>query len=197
MKVISILLDNLNSWFLRLNKREKLMLSFCGACILVFGAYSALLEIQDTLGENERLLSRRTEQLGTLSKALKRYVTLKARLQKIQQTFAKSQMSFKELTDQLDKVLRQNIGANNTYDLKKGGSPSQIGFDYEKQLFTVNVRSLNLEQITKLLFQLEHGDSPLYLGKVDLVKSQGDGSFSATLEIFSIQKAQTPAKPSV
>ncbi len=196
MDSFTSLREMLNAWFARLSQRERGLVSICLASIFVFGIYSASMKVHEYIVDTQLQLTRRTAQLEDLSRIIKRYVTLNARLERIHQTFAQSQMSFKEVTDQLDKVLRQNIGSN-TYDLKKGGSPTQIGFEYEKQLFTVNVHALSLEQVTKRHFQLEHGDSPLFLGKVDLLKSSADNTFSATLEIFSIQKSAPAAKPSV
>jgi hypothetical protein len=175
-------------WFLRLNNRERALVCFTGVCLLGFAVYSAISQIEQHIVDTERVLAIRSQQLDELNRVVQRYKSLKGRLERVQRTFAQSQMTFKEVTDQLDKIVRQTIG-NNTYDLKKGGSPSQIGFEYEKQAFTLNIRSLSLEQVTRLLYQLEQGDSPLSLGKVDVIKSPADNTYSATLEIFSIQKS--------
>ncbi len=177
------------SWltFARLSPRERYLVTFTLACVIGYGVYSAISEIRTYVADTKRVLALRSTQLEDLSRVVRRYKTLNSRLEKAQKTFAQSQTTFKEVTDQLDRIVRQTIGSN-THDLKKGGSPSQVGFDYEKQAFTLNVRSLSLEQVIKLLYELEQGGSPLFLGKVDIIRSSADNSFAATLEIFSIQK---------
>jgi hypothetical protein len=187
-KSVASFVRHFTLWFLRLNNRERTLICVTGICLLGFAVYTVAAQIELYIVNTERVLAVRTQQLDELSRVIQRYKSLKGRLERVQRTFAQSQMTFKEVTDQLDKIVRQTIG-NNTYDLKKGGSPSQIGFEYEKQAFTLNIRSLTLEQVTRLLYQLEQGDSPLSLGKVDVIKAPADNTYSATLEIFSIQKS--------
>ena len=97
-------------------------------------------------------------------------------------------MTFEQVTKELDKIVKDSIG-NDNYDLKKKSSaPTEFGLEYEKQDFSLRLRSLSLEQLVKLLYQLEHGKSPLFLSKVDIVKSAKAGEFTTTMEIYSIKK---------
>jgi exonuclease VII small subunit len=129
----------------------------------------------------------RTRQLSELGDIAKRYKTLSQRLEEAKKTFADSQMTFEQVTSQLDKIVRDSIGSDK-YDLNKGKA-TKVGLDYDRQEFTVKIKSLSLQQIVALLHKLEQGDTPLFLGKVDLAKSPSDSSLSATLEIFSIKKS--------
>lgn len=175
-------------FFTKLNPRERALVGFTAICLFATGIYLFVEEVQAHIGDTERLITRREQQLEKLPPLLQRYRTLKARLEKMQTTFAEAEMSFEEVTAQLDKIVRESIGSD-SYDLKKSRSPTQIGFEYEKQEFTLKVKSLSLEQVVSLLHKLEQGESPLFLGKVDLLKSSNGQDFSATLEIFSVRKS--------
>ena len=171
-----------------LNARERVLVGITALCLACTLCYLIIEAVQNHVADTERLVHQRTTHLEQLSQVITRFRTLDARLKKLQTTFAEAQMTFEEVTSQLDAIVKESIGSDN-YDLKKGRSPTQVGFEYEKQEFTVKIKSLTLEQIVKLLHRLEEGKSPLFLGKVDLLKSTSGEDFSATLEIFSIRKS--------
>lgn len=174
--------------FQRLNPRERLLVGVAGAALIATAVYWAGAMVQEKIADTDRMVIVRTRQLNELYDIVGRYRALNGRLERAQQTFAESQMTFEEVTDQLDKIVRESIGSN-SYDLKRGRTVSKVGLDYEKQDFTVKVQSLNLNEVVQLLYRLEQGESPLFLGKVDLVKSSREHTFNATLEIFSIRKS--------
>ena len=174
----------------KLSSRERLLLLFAAGCLVLTGIYIVAAALEDHVEEANRLAIVRTRDLEDLGRVLKRYQTLNGRLTKLQATFAESQLTFEEVTAQLDKVVRESIGSDK-YDLKKGRPPSKLGFEYEKQEFNLKVSSVSLDQVVKLLYNIEQGKSPLFLGKVDILKAGTDNAFGATLEIFSIRKSST------
>lgn len=179
-------------WYWSLSQSEKVIVSITGACLVVFGIYQAGLAIEDYISVNNRALAARKTQLENIEKTLKRYLVLKNRQENLQKTFAKSEMTFEQVTAQLDHIVRDSMG-NDNYDLKKSRTPTAFGFEYEKQEFTVNIRTLSMDQLVKLLYQLEQGERPLFLSKLDIIRSSTGNEYGATLEIYSIAKAKTPA----
>lgn len=159
------------------------------AAVIGIVVYFGAGEIQERLEETPRLIQARTSDLETLGRTVGRYQTLKVRMESIETSFKESQMTFEQVTDELDKVVKESIGGGE-YDLKKIRTPSSIGLSYEKQEFTLNIKSLTLDQLVRLLHRLENGDRPLFLGKVDINKPAGNSAFSATLEVFSVRKAR-------
>jgi len=182
-------LKKFSLWFNRLNKRETSLIVFTSFCLLAFAFYSIAEAVQEKLQDTKRLTVVRQQNLENISHVASRYKTLRGRLDRLEESFAKSEMTFEEVTKEIDAIVRKSIGSDN-YDLKKGRTPSQIGFEYEKQQFTLNITSIKLEEVVKLLYNLEKGESPLILGKVDLRKLQRDQQFSASLEIFSVRKSK-------
>lgn len=178
-----------NIWFNRLSSREGTMILVAVVSLLVYGAFSAVETIQEELADTDRLVKVRQQNLEDLGQVASRYKTLKTRLTRLQESFSKSEMTFEEVTSQIDAIVRKSIGSDD-YDLKKGRTPSQIGFEYEKQQFTLKVNSLSLEEVVRLLYNLEQGESPLILGKVDLRKLPRKEEFSTSLEIFSVRKSK-------
>lgn len=185
MKKIS--LKKFETWFKSLSGRER---SLVGATILVVSIWFLGIPVgllRDYITGTQHLITKRTHDLDELSHLLRRNHTLDQHLKKLQATFQESQMTFEQVTTELDKVVKTSIG-NENYDLKKTRPPSPFGLDFEKQDFALNIRSLTLEQLVTLLYNLEQGKRPLFLGKLDLVQAPPTGTFTATLEIFSISK---------
>ncbi len=181
-------MKQLRSAFQRLNARERLLVSVAALALVATGIYSLATFAREQIADTERMVVVRTQHLTELYEIVDRYRTLSQRLDRAQTTYAESQMTFEEVTDQLDKIVRDSIGSDK-YDLKRGRNLTKVGLEYEKQDFTLKVPALELEQVVKLLYSLEQGESPLFLGKVDLLKSSSNHTFSATLEIFSIRKS--------
>lgn len=177
--------------FMRLNSRERIAVIVGTLGVVALFAYLIIDGVFKSISETERLTATRLSQLEQIQQLATRFTTLDQRLSKLQKSFAESELTFEQVTQQLDSIVKQSIGSSTTYDFKRGRSPTPIGKDYQKQEFTLRVASLSLEQVVDLLFRLQHGDSPLFLGKVDLIKSSKDSSFSATLEIFSVLKASS------
>ena len=96
-------------------------------------------------------------------------------------------MSFEEVTVELDKIVKESIG-NNNYELKKGRAAKELGFDYEKQQFSLKVNSIELEESIKLLHNLENSKSPFLLGTVNFKRFGRKDKFSVNIEIYSIRK---------
>lgn len=179
-------------WYMALSHRERVIVWLTSAALVVAGIYQLGQGVDDYIRSNNRSLAMRRTQLEDVQKVLKRYVTLKARQDTMQKTFAQSELTFEQVTSRLDKIVRESIGSDN-YDLKKTRTPTAFGFAYEKQDFSVNIKSITIEQLVKLLYQLEHGDSPLFLSKLDIQRSTMTNDYGAILEIYSIAKARKPA----
>ncbi len=187
MSRASIKFDQLSTWFFRLSVRERVLLVVTSVALFLTACLFAYQAVQESIAETRRRTIVRTRNLNDLGRLANRYNDLKERLDRLQTTFSAAQLSFEEVTKKIDVIVQQSIGTN-TYELKRGRTPEQIGFEYEKQQFTLKVDSLELPQLVQLLYKLEQGDNPLFLGKVDISKSTRDESFAATLEIFSVRK---------
>lgn len=183
-------------WYTALSQSERVIVSVALVGVLLAGVYELGLGIDEYVKKNNRAVTIRKTQLEEVQKILKRYVTLKARQEGLQKTFAQSEMTFEQVTAQLDHIVRDSMG-NDNYDLKKSRTPTPFGFEYEKQEFTVNIKSLTIQQLVKLLYQLEQGERPVFLSKLDIVRSTVSNDYGATLEVYSIAKAQTPGNTAV
>ena len=174
--------------FFKLSPRERTLIVIAVAACTFVALYEISGSISETIADTQRAVTIRTRELNGIYKLAARYKSLSGRLERLQKTFAESQMTFEQVTGQIDKIVQDSIGSDK-YDLKRGRVVTKVGLDYEKQDFTLKIQSLELEEVVKLLFKLEQGDSPLFLGKVDLVKSSRSNTFSTTLEIFSLRKS--------
>jgi hypothetical protein len=182
---VGALVQKTREWFLSLNQRERVIV---GITIAALGAYAVWLPIElgvQFFHDRDQLVVTRTRDYNQIGTYLERYTQLDRRFSKLQSTFKESEMTFEEVTSELDKIIKNAVG-NIEYDLEKARNPSDMGLDFSKQEFTVKIKSLNLPQLVALLYNLEQGETPLFLGGVDISKSKRGEELTASLEIFSI-----------
>ena len=171
-----------------MNPRERMLIGLVAAAGVIFGAQQTVVAFTDMVDSDKLLLQRRIQDLEKVAGSLKRYESLHKRREELQKTFASSQMTFEQVVSQLDRIVRDSIGSDN-YDLKRARTLTPFGLDFEKQDFTLILKTLTLDQLVKLLHQLEQGERPLFLSKIDLAKTVTQGEYTATLELFSIRRA--------
>ncbi len=187
MTPFEMFIKRVSTWSRQLSARERSGLFLALVCMALVAVYSGVKAFRSKLDDQERLVQSRLSQLEQLPKALNRYKRFDTRLKKLQSTFAQSELTFEQAFNELDKIVQTSVGKVE-YDPRKG-AVTPLGLEYQKQEFTLKLRGISIEQVVKLLYQLEHGDRPLFLGKVDILRAPSDGTFSATLEIFSIRKS--------
>jgi len=175
---------------LSLRERWLVILAFVG--LGLWGATEMYSVAQASQESSEVEIARRSAQLRTLSVALQRYRVLSAKVRSIEETYAKSELSVEQVFTELDKVLKGIIGSD-PYDLRPTNVVTSLGSQAEQQSFVLRIRSITLEQLVKLLYELEQGKVPLSLGKLDLTKGSQPGNFAATLEISSIRRKRAGA----
>lgn len=188
MKKYLAYLKKFQHWYNHARQSERRLITGIAVIVVCILIYTPVSAFNNYVENNERKITHRKFDLEKLDGLVQRYSDLQGRFDKIQKSFEESQMTLGELTAELEKIVSNSL-SNENYELTRAGSPTKMGLDFEKQQFILKVRSLNLEELVKLLHQLEQGKSPLLLGKVDILKSTNDNEFSATLEIFSISKA--------
>lgn len=188
MKKYLAYLKKFQHWYNHARPTERNLVNAILLIVIAMLIYTPVSAFNTYVENNERNITRRKYDLERIDSSAQRYTDLQGRFNKIKKTFEESQMTLGELTAELEKIVSTSL-SNENYELTRAGAPSKMGLDFEKQQFILKVRSLSLEELVKLLHQLEQGKSPLLLGKVDILKSTSDNEFSATLEIFSISKA--------
>lgn len=174
----------LSAWFASLTHREKTLVVITSVALGLYAITIPVGTLQEHIDETRRQAVVRARALEEVSHYSRRLSSLDSKLEKLKQSLEQSKMTFEQVTANLDSIVSESIGSRN-YNLNKSGKPEALGEEFEKQDFVLKVNSLTLEQLVKLLFELEKGKSPLFLGNVDVSQGRGD-SFRATLEIASI-----------
>ena len=178
-------------WYFSLTHRERVIVG--AAAIGGFGylIWMSLTVVQTKWYVPQTTLEARKREMMDIGSALHRYSQLSDRVKTLEAKYAESQMSFEQVAVELDKIVKDSIGSDN-YEWKRNPAGRAIGTSLEQQDFTLQVRSLTLEQLVSLLYKLEHGGAALYLGKLEVNRAAGAaGSLTATLEVSSIGKRRT------
>lgn len=177
--------NTIRSAFQRLSSREQTIVSVALCALVVYCGWWFVSSVVDETQDIRLQVTRRQQSLLEVNSLLQRYAKLYPRLESVTASYAKSELSFEQVTTELDKVIRNSVGTD-AYDLKKMRNPVNIG-EFDKQEFTVNIRSITLEQLIKTLYQLQHGGTPLFLGKIKIDGAPNSDKVSATLEVYSIR----------
>ncbi|MCB0360329.1 MAG: hypothetical protein KDD44_11860, partial [Bdellovibrionales bacterium] len=174
-----------SSLYLALSTRERLLIGLTAIVALAIVFRSGVALINEHLGDTELEIASRERDYRDFTRYAGRYRLLNERLQRLKTSFNESQMTFEQVTSDLDQIVRRSVGSSD-YDLRKSGNPEELGEDFEKQDFSLNIRSINLDQLVRLLYELQEGKSPLFLSKVDVTKLPRGAEFRATLEIATV-----------
>lgn len=176
------------TWFNSAKSTERISAIVLGLTALGCIIYFPVSTLNNYLDNVALEATQRRNDLEQINKLLGQYKTLNTRLDLLKASFDESLMTFEEVTSTIDQIVKQSIGSD-SYSLQKLGDPSELGFDYEKQDFQIIIRQANLEQVVKLLYNIEQGERPLFLGNINLTKVLQKDEFVATLKIFSVRKS--------
>lgn len=174
-------------YFSSLSTRERNLISLTGfvfVAILVYWALQAFISFEKSTSLQVKSKANLVEQI---SQAAIRHRNLNTKLHELTTKYLNSSLSFEDLTNNLDKITKNIIGAD-AYELIPSKDKSDLGTDFISRKFTIKIRKCSYDQIIKMLQALEVGPPALFIQKVDLAKSSDNKSVSALLEIVSIQE---------
>ncbi len=184
------LFERFNTWIQGLSARERYLVFGAGGLVAFFVLSVPVTAVRDYMVSLEGLTQIRSDELRGIHERLKIYSRLNARYETLRQTFAKADMTYEQVTQDIDRMVKDAINSDN-YDLR-ARPVSALGTGYEKQEFNLKIKSLTVEQLVKLLTSLEGQERPLFLGKLDVEKTDPK-TITATLEISSIRKTKESA----
>jgi hypothetical protein len=178
------MIDKLKSEFAKLNSREQKILLVTMVLLAVWVPFEFL---DLSSGSAKPASWNRISELSRLSDSLERYRRLKTRVSEIEENYAKSEFTTEQVYTEVEKVVKNSIG-DGQYELRPSASPVDVSSTVEQQLFTLRLKSLDLDQLVTLLHQLEQGRAPLFLGKLEVAKVQQQGMFSVVIELSSLRR---------
>lgn len=174
-------------WYANLASRERLLVLWAVIGMMCVSVYLACDEYFRYIDNLRRNTVQRQRDLEELNNLLARYDHQSRRLELVRETFTESQLTFEEVTTELDGLVRKSIGSDN-YDLQQTKSPADIGDEFERQEFKIAIKELDLKQLVTLLYNIEYGKTPIFLSKLDMKRSPNHKSVAATLEISSVRQ---------
>lgn len=115
---------------------------------------------------------------------------LDLRLTELTTLYLNSTLSYEELTNYLDSLIKQSTG-DDSYSLNRSKDSEKIGDSFLLQKFTVKIQDSNLTQISNLLQALETGSPRMFIQRAEIKKNRTKGTLSLSLEIASVQAEST------
>lgn len=176
----------LRNWYRSLSIRERNLVLIAGiSCVIVllWMIYESTVEIKKNYENKIRSDQFAVEEVVQLSERLH---SLESRLTELTTLYLNSTLSYEELTQHLDKVIKEKIGSD-AYTLNRSKDTEDIGTSFQMQRFTIKIARVNLAQITELLLAFETGPPRMFLQKADISRARNADFLSLTLELASIQ----------
>ena len=170
--------------------RQDILLIMVGLVVVVFIGNKIYQSINTGMRSKMASIEIRKSDFTQIRTLVEKYKTLNNKKNLIEEQLRKSQLNFEQVATTLDKIVNDSLG-NNNYDLRKIRQPTEVGLDFKKQDFSLTINAINLDQLVKILYQIESGNNPIFLGKIDVAKSDpNQGTLKAVIEIFSIVNAK-------
>ena len=170
--------------------RQDILLIMVGLVVVVFIGNKIYQSINTGMRTKMASIEIRKSDFTQIRTLVEKYKTLNNKKNLIEEQLRKSQLNFEQVATTLDKIVNDSLG-NNNYDLRKIRQPTEVGLDFKKQDFSLTINAINLDQLVKILYQIESGNNPIFLGKIDVAKSDpNQGTLKAVIEIFSIVNAK-------
>lgn len=182
------------NWLFALNKRERIFVWLVLFALIGFGLSQPIEAFVSYLSTAKLRIEKRKLDLESLQTASNKYRALEQQLSDLRKSFLEKQVSLEQVYNELDSIVKNNVG-NDAYELKRR-EVTESEFGYEQHDFQLMIKELSLEQLVKILFELESGTRPLFLKKVS-ISAQSKGSFEATLLLYSIQEKKEQDKINV
>jgi len=182
-------------------KRERLLLVGALGAVVIWLMLEGIQGSASSIGGQQAKIDERAREVASLQYAVAKYSKLSARLQSLEKTYANSELSVEQVYSEVENIVKAALA-----DSAKGGSAGQIAQGYElrsvgtivaisdtvqQQGYSLKLKSLSLTQLVDLLYRLEQGKAPLFLGRLELTKGSQPGIFSANLELSSLRRKRT------
>lgn len=181
-------------------KRERLLVVCAFSAILGW----AMLEVVEggiaNLGGSQSRILERSKELAKLQFSVAKYLKLSSRLSSLEKTYANSELSIEQVYSEVETIVKGALAggpsaekgsASEGYELRSVGAIVSISDSVQQQGYTLKIKSLSLAQLVDLLYRLEQGKAPLFLGKLEITKGSQMGIFSANLELSSLRRKRS------
>jgi hypothetical protein len=187
-------IQNLNSAFYARPKRERTIVMVAFVAVLGWGLLELVQGSIGSFGGHEAKISSRIKEIEKLQFQTAKYKKLSARLADLDKTYANSELSVEQVYSEVENVVKAALadggttGTNDGYELRSAGTVVSISDSIQQQGYTLKLKALSLKQLVDLLYRLEQGKAPLFLGRLEIAKGSQPGIFSANLELSSIRR---------
>ena len=173
--------------FQGLTPRERLIVSAAAGAMVLFFIGNLIGGGISSLENTKSMAVKRQEDLNSISRLSQRYAQLNDKQKKVKASYQQAAMTFQQVTVELDSLIKDTLGTAD-FSLENTQEVLEAEKDFNRQEFKIVLRSVTLEQLVGILYRIENGPAPLFLGKVDLATSPAGNSLSATLSVYTIFK---------
>ena len=193
-------IQNLLSAFHARPKRERLLIVGAISAILIWLAIEALQGSISNFGGQQSKIVDRTRDLAKLQFSVAKYNKLSSRLANLEKTYANSELSVEQVYAEVESIVKGALANKNPsdkgpttegYELRSVGAIVSISETVQQQGYSLKLKALSLNQLVDLLYRLEQGKAPLFLGRLEIAKGSQPGIFSANLELSSLRKKRS------
>lgn len=171
----------------KLSSRERGVLAGLGVVIVFMAGWGIYEPTRDLFADQRARLERTTEAVRTSSTSLERYVKLKARRDMIEREYRGVEIK-EGVYAHLENLIRTKLGLSSGFTIKDS-SPKSMGDNFEQITYSMRFSTPTLQPLVDLLKEVVHGERPLLLSSLDVVKRPRGDTLDVTVEVVSIREA--------
>ncbi len=170
------------------------------SAILIWGAIELTQAGISNFGGQKDRITERSRELAKLQYSVAKYAKLSTRLANLENTYANSELSVEQVYSEVEGIVKGALSnkspsdkgsSSDGYELRSVGAIVSISDSVQQQGYTLKLKSLTLAQLVDLLYRLEQGKAPLFLGRLEITKGSQQGIFSANLELSSLRRKRS------
>jgi len=173
--------------YAKLSRRERFILAGLGGVVVFIAAWGVYEPTRDLFADQRLRLEKTLEAVQTSSSSLERYVKLKARRDLIEREYRGVEIK-EGVYAHLENLIRTKLGLSSGFTIKDT-PPKSMGGNFEQITYSMKFTTPTLQPIVDLLKEVVHGQRPLLLSSLDIVKRPRGDTLDVSIDVVSIREA--------
>lgn len=173
--------------YAKLSRRERLILAGLGGVVVFMASWGIYEPTRDLFADQRLRLEKTVEAVQTSSSSLERYVKLKARRDLIEREYRGVEIK-EGVYAHLENLIRTKLGLSSGFTIKDS-PPKGMGGNFEQITYSMKFTTPTLQPIVDLLKEVVHGQRPLLLSSLDIVKRPRGDTLDVSIDVVSIREA--------
>ena len=177
--------------FKKLSGRERGIIWMAVALGVMFVVYGFGERVNGVFAAQSTRLEDAVKGVNSTSALLERYLKLKSRRDTIEREYRGVEIK-EGVYAHIENLIRSKLGISSGFTIKDN-PPKEMGGDFEQVTYSIKFQLPTLQPLVDFLREIVHGQRPLLLSRLDVLKSRRGDRLEVDLDVVSIRETQPGA----